>query len=705
LKKFISNLKLGRKFALVGVLGLVMAALPAWLALSANADALAAARAERAGMAPAGDVLKLIQVTQQHRGLSAMMLGGNESSTAPRQAKQAEVEKALSQAARSAQALHDDQLNGRLAAIQRDWQALAGQVGGKSIPPPQSFARHTALIADELNALENVVDSAQLILDPDPGNHYLITAVLASLPDLTESLGQMRARGAALLTKGEASPDERAALTSMGEMARLHLRRAQSGFGKALAVNPGGKAKLEPPLSAAVATVETGLKMVNDKIAHADSLNMPASEYFGVITKAIDAQFELIATSFAVLDASISDRVTTVERTLAWVAGSMVAAMALAVWIILLASRSTTQSMNQAVRLARRVAAGDLTSTIEVTSGDETGQLLAALKDMNDSLAGIVGNVRHASDSIATGSAQIAAGNADLSQRTEEQASNLEETAAAMEQLTSTVKQNSDTARQANQLAGSVSEAAEQGGKVVGQVVGTMDQITASSRKISDIIGVIDGIAFQTNILALNAAVEAARAGEQGRGFAVVAAEVRSLAQRSAQAAKEIKTLIGESVEKVETGSRLVDAAGQSMTNIVTQVRRVADLIGEISSASLEQTKGISQVGEAVNQLDQVTQQNAALVEESAAAADSLSQQANRLATAVDQFKLNGDARAAVPALAEVNLNPSAHVAPRVSVTPTPRPAAGNIPTLTSQVQVERAAVTAPAGNDEWESF
>ncbi|MCW5665149.1 MAG: MCP four helix bundle domain-containing protein [Piscinibacter sp.] len=303
-------------------------------------------------------------------------------------------------------------------------------------------------------------------------------------------------------------------------------------------------------------------------------------------------------------------------------------------------TRSITRPIGQAVDLAERVAAGDLGVRIDVRGRDEAGQLLAALQAMTGNLTNIVGQVRQSSESIATGSAQIATGNADLSQRTEEQASNLQQTAASMEQLTSTVKQNADTARTATQLAQSANAAAGRGGEAVSQVVQTMGEISESSRKIADIIGTIDGIAFQTNILALNAAVEAARAGEQGRGFAVVAGEVRSLAQRSAEAAREIKALIGASVERVEAGSKMVDDAGATIRDVVGQVQRVADLIAEIGAATAEQTQGIEQVGGAVTQLDQVTQQNAALVEESAAAADSLKQQAERLVQAVGVFRL-----------------------------------------------------------------
>ena len=311
--------------------------------------------------------------------------------------------------------------------------------------------------------------------------------------------------------------------------------------------------------------------------------------------------------------------------------------------IVLLVIRSIEKSIggepDDAAEIARRIASGDLAVTVNTQANDQSS-LLFAMKTMRDSLAKIVGEVRQGTDTIATASSQIAAGNQDLSSRTEEQASSLEETAASMEELTSTVKQNADNARQANQLAVSASGVAVRGGAVVAQVVDTMGAINTSSRKIVDIIGVIDGIAFQTNILALNAAVEAARAGEQGRGFAVVAAEVRNLAQRSAAAAKEIKTLIGDSVDKVEEGSRQVADAGKTLEEIVDSVRRVTDIMAEITAASQEQTQGIEQINQAITQMDQVTQQNAALVEEAAAAAQSLQEQAGGLLQVVSVFRL-----------------------------------------------------------------
>ncbi len=375
--------------------------------------------------------------------------------------------------------------------------------------------------------------------------------------------------------------------------------------------------------------------------------------------------------------------------------GLLAGALLLGVAYALFVTRSITRPMSEALKVAQTVAAGDLSSRIDVNSKDETGQLLQALKDMNQSLAGIVTEVRGGTDTIASASEQIASGTADLSSRTEEQASSLEETASSMEELTSTVKQNADNARQANQLAVTASEVAVKGGTVVSEVVQTMGSINESAKKIVDIIAVIDGIAFQTNILALNAAVEAARAGEQGRGFAVVASEVRNLAQRSAAAAKEIKTLIDNSVEKVDAGTKLVDQAGTTMQEVVESIRRVTDIMAEISAASQEQTAGIEQVQQAVTQMDETTQQNSALVEESAAASESLHEQATKLAQVVSVFKLDGMQATAATASA---------TRPKGAVTPLVRKPASSAKPSAAPRQVKHLA-RGGAGADDWEEF
>src|SRR5450830_65671 len=369
----------------------------------------------------------------------------------------------------------------------------------------------------------------------------------------------------------------------------------------------------------------------------------------------------------------------------------IVIGMLMAVWV----ARIVSNPLRLAVDVAQRVADGDLTADIRPTSKDETGQLMTSLKAMNDSLLKIVTEVRQGTDTIATASNEIAVGNLDLSSRTEQQASSLEETASSMEELTSTVKQNAENAREANQLAASAAEVAQRGGAVVSDVVHTMASIDASSKKIVDIIGVIDGIAFQTNILALNAAVEAARAGEQGRGFAVVATEVRNLAQRSAGAAKEIKELIAASVANVDTGSRLVNEAGQTMGDIVDSIVRVTDIMGEITSATHEQTIGIEQINMAIAQMDEVTQQNAALVEEAAAASQSMQEQAGELAHVVGFFK-TGNHVASAPRMTPVRATPAAPAIARPAAKPAPAHKA---------VAAAPARRSNAAAESEWEEF
>jgi methyl-accepting chemotaxis protein len=410
------------------------------------------------------------------------------------------------------------------------------------------------------------------------------------------------------------------------------------------------------------------------------------------------------------------------SRQAAWLLAALgLLSAVVAVTLSWLMQRKLTAELQRAAGIAGEVAAGNLAVDATSHRTDEVGDLMHALGAMIAQLGRSMRAVRDSSNSIHTASAEIATGNLDLSVRTEQTASNLQQTASSMEQLTGTVRQSADSARHANQLANSAAEVAARGGLVVSQVVTTMDEINTSSRRIADIIGVIDGIAFQTNILALNAAVEAARAGEQGRGFAVVASEVRSLAQRSAEAAKEIKGLIGVSVEKVQDGSQLVADAGRTMTEIVSSVQRVSDIIGEITAAAAEQSDGIGQVNTSVNQLDQMTQQNAALVEQSSAAAESLKDQAARLAEVVGTFKLDEPGRAtSAPAAAHaappmhqtLPASSAARARPGTPLKPLPKPAP--VPTLTRVVEprptpvakpADRAALASTADDNDWETF
>ncbi len=383
------------------------------------------------------------------------------------------------------------------------------------------------------------------------------------------------------------------------------------------------------------------------------------------------------------------------ERVYRIAIGAIVLAMiASLVGLWLFMRKAVLGPIGDAVRFAERIAQGDLTAQITSGSKDEAGQLLRTLGRMNVSLGEVVSQVRMSAEAVVTASSQVSAGTTDLSQRTEEQASSLEQTAASMEELASTVKQNADNARQADELARSASKRAEQGGAEVVRVVTTMTEISDSARRITDIVAVIDSIAFQTNILALNAAVEAARAGEQGRGFAVVASEVRSLAQRSAQAAKEIKGLIGQSVAKVESGTELVEQAGDTIQALVIDVKRVSDLMGSIAEASAEQSRGVQQVNKTVTEMDKVVQQNASAVQESAAAAEGMRQQAESLVRVVSAFRLNADDRR----------SSASPIAPR-GVEQAPRPASRAVTRAMPAKPVRQSAAAVATGNEDWEEF
>jgi methyl-accepting chemotaxis protein-1 (serine sensor receptor) len=444
-----------------------------------------------------------------------------------------------------------------------------------------------------------------------------------------------------------------------------------------LPATPGLPEALRERLEANYAAFNNGLKAMLERLKANDLQGMFAQN-IEAKQVAMKATYEEWRSAQSALSAEGVAQNQRAFQTMMWLLASValvVVAVIIGCWFGL---RSVLiQPLHQLLGHIRHIAAGDLTQTIVVEGRNEMSQLAGSLHEMQQSLVSTVGNVRDGSDAIFTGASEIAAGNNDLSARTEEQAASLEQTAASMEQLTATVKQNAENARQASQLALSASDTARKGGEVVDGVVRTMQDIAGSSKKIADIISVIDGIAFQTNILALNAAVEAARAGEQGRGFAVVAGEVRNLAQRSAQAAKEIKGLIEDSVNRVNNGSQLVGTAGETMNDIVGAVTRVTDIMGEIASASDEQSRGIDQVGQAVTEMDRVTQQNASLVEESAAAAASLEEQASRLSQAVSVFHI-----------------------PRAS-----QAQPGKASMVRQTTSVPRKAAAAPMSEGNWETF
>ena len=637
------RLGLAQKFLVLGAIALIMVVVPLGLYFQKTVAEIEVLNREQSSTKAVFALNKVVQFTQSHRGLSAGALNGNAALAQRRPGMRDKVVQNMGTldaelkhlgASEHVMALWND--------VSQRWTTLEQGVSSAQLKSAESTQLHGQLISRLLVLNEEILGEFGLSLDPKADAYFLIQASLVNMPLLAENLGILRAQGTGFLSQNSLTPEDRGGLKALnrrvldlqGEMFR-NLRRATDN-------NPGMKAALAARAEASRATVDKTLAVADQALISATDINYPAAEYLDEFTRTIDGLFEFNALAMGSLAEALEVRVSDLRRTEYLVLALQLVGLLGAVALALAFVRSITGPVAQAVVVASAVASGDLTVDVPVYGSNELGQLMRAMLTMRDHLSKVVTQVRQGSEGVATASAEIAQGNHDLSARTEQQASALEQTAASMEELGATVKQNADSARQANQLAMSASTVAVKGGEVVGQVVETMKDINASSRKISDIIGVIDGIAFQTNILALNAAVEAARAGEQGRGFAVVASEVRSLAGRSADAAKEIKYLINASVERVEQGSALVDQAGVTMTEVVSSIRSVTDIMGEISAASNEQAMGVSQVGEAVTQMDQTTQQNAALVEEMAAAASSLKSQSQELVQVVAAFRLGG---------------------------------------------------------------
>ncbi len=638
------RLNLSHKFLVIGLISLVMLAIPLTLYFSRTFSDIAVAKREARGAPALVALNKVIQLTQTHRGMSAAVLSGNAKFEERRPLVRDAVVKAIS--AVDQEMSHADvspQAIEQWQAAKKNWAEVEQGVGSRQLNAQDSTRLHTQLVTRELQLSDELLAVSGLSLDADSDTYFLIEASLVNMPWLAENLGIMRAMGTGFLTKGSIPSEGRASLQALKKRATELQLDMFRNLKRATESNPAFKAQLSDRSESGRTSVDKVLKLADDEVMNAAELKLPASAYFDDFTQTIDGLFDFNALAMQSMTDALNARAAAATHTGILVAFALIAGLVAAVAMTLAFVRSITTPVGEAVVVARAVASGDLSVDVPVRGGNELGQLMQALLDMREHLSQVVTNVRESAEGVASASGQIAAGNNDLSARTEGQASSLEQTAASMEELASTVKHNYESGKHANELAESAAKVAAQGGTVVGQVVHTMEAINVSSRKISDIIGVIDGIAFQTNILALNAAVEAARAGEQGRGFAVVASEVRSLAGRSAEAAKEIKILIGTSVGNVAEGCKLVEQAGSTMDEIVVHVRRVADLMGEVTTASREQTAGIDQVNQAVNHMDSVTQQNAALVEEAAAAAQSLSSQAKALVEAVSVFKLRGD--------------------------------------------------------------
>lgn len=636
----LDRLLLWQKFLILASISLVVVAIPTALYLREVDRSLDVAAQEMSGLAPTTAVMEVIHLTQQHRGLTAVSLSGASGGEERRSVKQRDAESAYARVDEMLSQTQIPDLSAAWAKARADWNSLRSSVNAHSLSVADSYAAHTALVAELLIVGDQVADHFGLSRDPDPDLDHLLKAMFYHLPYLTEETGRLRASGFALLS-GHGSEVQRAELALTVGRIEDRLKLAGIAWRKATA-NNNDLAGLNAKWTEAERLTDGLSKLTSERIVKSsDSNPVSPADFLAQATAVIDAQFAADKVGVERLQTLIAARVASEKQLRVTVLAAMFALVFLASVLGRRVARSISIPMAQAVKIARRIAHGDLSMRFDVTGRSETAQLMQALQEMNDGLRHIVAGVRASAHGIDGASSDLQAGNLDLSARTESQASSLEETASSMEEITATVRQSLANARRAETMVTGAAQMAEHGGGVVSQVVNTMDDINAASKRVVDIIGVIEGIAFQTNILALNAAIEAGRAGTQGRGFAVVAAEVRQLAQRSAAAASEVKEVIAHNVRQVEAGNAMAKDAGQAMVDVLESIRGVTAMMSEIASAAQEQTLGIEQVNEAVVQIDRMTQQNAALVEQAAAASQALNQEAETLTRAVAVFSLD----------------------------------------------------------------
>ncbi len=627
-----------QKLALLGLVFAVLFAVPTSLFLRQVAGELARSSREVAGIERTGATLGLMHALSAHRAFASAFLGGDAEAARKREDASKDVEghfdalsRQLAGASRAA----------AVAPLRQSWKGLADAVAGRTMSAAESHSRHSEIIANVAAALDAGVDEDALATDSDAEAHALGDVAFRYAPAIAETLGQAQSLGAALLASKQGGQEDRVGLSSLLERAKDDGQQLRKAVAKAFRW-PDVKGALAPVLLQADAAAATAVRAARVEVIFNQALAGSALAHAVAQGQASDAQYRLAATAAREMRRIVEERAVEQRTQIGMAIAAAIVAFLGATWLSIWTARSIARPLGHAVRVADGIAAGHLDHPIDPqrARNREAARLFEALSSMQGGLSRLARAIQSAGHKIHQAASQVARGNADLSARTENQASSLEQTAATMEQLNTTVKRNAGAADRASDVVTEASESAMRGSEAVAGVATTMESINATSRRIVDIISVIDAIAFQTNMLALNAAVEAARAGEEGRGFAVVAAEVRSLAKRSADSAREIKALIADSVKAATLASQRVDESGRAMDDIMDSVQRVAALFSEISAASAEQGNGIDQVNQAVTQMDRATQENAALVGEVAAASQSLRDQARGLAELVDRFRL-----------------------------------------------------------------
>jgi methyl-accepting chemotaxis protein len=641
MKKILNNINLPAKFLILALFALLLFAVPSWLFIHEGNQQINAKELELQGIPVEKEMLDLLNLMQRHRAEAAIAIAQNDPNTPARLALKEQINQlsaAIQTTLRSAS--NEGAAVQIFSKLTVQWDQLQRDVDSRQLTLATSLSRHAELIRMVLDANVEVIDFYGLSLDPDLNTYQFIISSFSRLPELTETLGQIRARGTSLLASKQAIQDSDYARMEFqiinGQNA---LRLYNANLAKSFTTDEEVREKFSAKADTALQQANEALKIAGDVFVSRTKTDLQPAEFVAVFTNAIN-QYNKFGNEASdeignMLSEQIDRHRTSQYELLGILAVLALSVIILAVYII----RSITGPVSDAAKVASDVAAGDLTSSLEVTGNNEMASLIMSLMQMRERLSLLVADIKDNATTIATSSEEIAKGNGDLSSRTEEQAASLAQTAASMEELSSIIMQNAENTRYAAGMASSATDAALLGGEAMESVLVSMQKISASAGQIEEIISVIDGIAFQTNILALNAAVEAARAGEHGKGFAVVAAEVRALAQRSATAAKEIKQLIGLSVENARQGISMAQDAGDKVKQSVGAIEQTAQLVSEISSSSQEQSAGVSQINIAVNQMDQVTQQNAVLVEQSASSADELAARALQLRELVAVFR------------------------------------------------------------------